>query len=206
MLGAQDVLQALSLVRNGRLYDLDSGRWPGMPIRHGHPPFQVVTYRTPRGVRNQGEHQGWLSDNRVCFGWHSEMLLGTVHTGTHIDSLAHITCGEDDHFHGGATSAERMGDLGLLESDASTIPPIIARGVLIDVASARGVPALPAHEPIGPDELRAALERYLHHGDGQARGAGARRRVRLLLRVPARAHRRRHRLHGPPRRAVLRRS
>jgi hypothetical protein len=57
MLGAQDVLQALSLVRNGRLYDLDSGRWPGMPIRHGHPPFQVVTYRTPRGVRNQGDHQ-----------------------------------------------------------------------------------------------------------------------------------------------------
>ena len=46
-----------------------------------------------------------------------------------------------------------------MRDDATDIPPIIARGVLIDVAGARGVTALDAHEPIGADELQSVLER-----------------------------------------------
>jgi kynurenine formamidase len=155
--GADALQRALGQVREGRLYDLDCGRWHGMPVWSGHPVFQVLTYRTPRGVHLQGDHDHWLGRNDVNFGWHSDLVMGSVHSGTHIDALSHITCGPDDHFYGGATSHDSLGDFGPLEHDATEIPSIVARGVLIDVAGHRGVDALPAHEPIGREEVEAIL-------------------------------------------------
>jgi kynurenine formamidase len=152
-----EIQAALSLAREGRMYDLDCGRFHGMPLFPGHPAFQVLTYRTPRGIQNQGD-QEWLGDNRVNYHWHSDMVMGTVHTGTHIDALSHVTCGEDNHWHGGANATDDVGDFGPLRDDATEIPPIIARGVLFDVPGHRGVDALDAHEPIGADELQAVLE------------------------------------------------
>jgi kynurenine formamidase len=152
------LLSALSLVREGRRYDLDCERFPGMPLFPGHPAFQVLSYRTPRGLINQGD-QEWIADNDVNFHWQSEMVLGTVHTGTHIDALSHITCGEGHGWHGGGSAERDLGDFGPLRDDATDIPPMITRGVLIDVAGARGVPALDAHEAVGPGELQEVLDR-----------------------------------------------
>jgi kynurenine formamidase len=152
------VRDALALARTGRTYDLECERFPGMPLFPGHPPFQVLAYRTPRGLVNQDD-QAWLADNDVNFHWQSEMLMGTVHSGTHIDALSHITCGEDHGWFGGGSAESDLGDFGPLRDDATEIPPIIARGVLIDVAGFRGLDALGAHEAIGPDELREALAR-----------------------------------------------
>lgn len=98
---AADVLGALSLVRQGHLYSLDCGRFAGMPMFPAHPPFQVLTYRTPRGIVNQGD-QDWLGENDVNFHWNSEMVMGTVHSGTHVDAFAHITCGTEHEWFGGA--------------------------------------------------------------------------------------------------------
>lgn len=158
-LDSSDRLAALRLIREGRVYDLDSGRFSGMPLFPAHPPFQVLSYRTPRGLENQGD-QEWLGENSVNFRWHSEMLMGTVHSGTHIDALSHITCGPDHSFFGGFSSNQDLGDFGPLQQDATEIPSLITRGVLIDIAGARGVEALDAHETIGPEELRATLERH----------------------------------------------
>ena len=149
---------ALALVREGRMYDLDCERFPGMPLFAGHPPFEVISYRTPRGLDNQGD-QAWLGENRVKFHWQSELVLSTVHSGTHIDALSHVTCGDDHAWFGGGSAERDLGDFGPLRDDATEIPPMITRGVLIDVAGARGVDALEAHEPIGPGELRDVLER-----------------------------------------------
>jgi kynurenine formamidase len=149
---------ALALVREGRMYGLDCERFPGMPLFPGHPPFQVLSYRTPHGLINQRD-QEWLEDNEVNFHWQSEMLMGTVHTGTHIDALSHITCGADHGWFGGGNAEHDLGDFGPMRGDATEIPPIIARGVLIDVPGARGVEALDAHEAIGPSELQQALDR-----------------------------------------------
>ncbi len=157
-LTAGDVRDALALATQGRIYDLDSVRFPGMPLFPSHPPFQVLTYRTPRGIDNQGD-QTWLGDNEVNFHWHSDMVMGTVHSGTHIDALAHICCGEGPGWYGGGSAERDVGDFGPLRGDATEIPPIITRGVLIDVAGARGVAALNAHEAIGADEVRRTLER-----------------------------------------------
>lgn len=155
-LSAEHVRGAMSLVRQGRVYDLDCVRFPGMPLFPGHPPFQVISYRSPRGLDNQGD-QTWLADNAVNFAWNSEVVMGTVHSGTHIDALSHIACGEDHSWFGGGCSDRDLGDFGPLRDDATDIPPIITRGVLLDVAGFREVAALGAHEPVGPEELQAVV-------------------------------------------------
>ena len=152
-----DVLGALALVTHGRVYNLDCGRFPGMPIFPGHPPFQVLSYRTPRGIANQGD-QEWLAENEPGYYWQSEMVMRMVHSGTHVDALSRITCGERHEWFGASNADEHLGDFGPLRGDATEIPPLIARGVLIDVAGARGVEALGAHEAIGADELRDVLD------------------------------------------------
>ena len=54
------VLEALRNVREGRIFDLGSGWWPGMPMHPTHAPFQLLTYRTPRGMRIQRDRPQML--------------------------------------------------------------------------------------------------------------------------------------------------
>ena len=42
-------LELLRMPKTGTAYDLSSGWWPGMPLATGHPPFHVMTYRSPAG-------------------------------------------------------------------------------------------------------------------------------------------------------------
>lgn len=156
-LGAADVLSALQLVREGRVFDLDSGRWPGMPLFSGHPPFQVTTYRTPWGIRASGDHEPF-EPNDARQLWLSEVVSGTMHSGTHIDALCHITRGPDDEFFGGRPAREHVSDFGVMAGDAWDIPPIVTRGVLIDVPAARGLHALPAGEEITREDVTRALD------------------------------------------------
>jgi kynurenine formamidase len=144
-LTARDALAAISLIEEGRVYDLDCGRWHGMPVWEEHAPMQVLSYRTSHGLAVQGD-QEWLGAerNHVNLGWNSELVSGTMHTGTHIDALSHVTCGPDSHWFGDTPASEALGDFGPMTHDAAAIPPIVARGVLVDVAGAKGVPALPA--------------------------------------------------------------
>lgn len=154
-----NLLELLALPRSGRIVDLDSGRWPGMPLWSGHPPFQLMTYRTPAGLRAQAD-QEWLAPevNDVNLGLVSELMIATCHSGTHIDALAHVTCGLDDHWHGGVPADGNLGDFGPTREDASQLPALVRRGVLIDVARFRCVPRLERGYGITADDLRRTLE------------------------------------------------
>jgi kynurenine formamidase len=159
------VLAGARLIRQGRMFRLARARFPKMPLFPGHPTFEVVTYRTPHGSRVMDEHH-WGLPNDACLGYMSELVIGTTHTGAHIDAHAHMTVGEDDHWHGGSAQRD-LGDFGPLKGDATDIPPLWRRGVLYDVPGHRGIEALPAGEPVGADEL-LAIER----SSGVAAGAG----------------------------------
>jgi kynurenine formamidase len=135
------------------MYRLARERFPKMPLFAGHPTFEVVSYRTPQGIRAAGD-QPWGPPNDACLGYMSELVMGTTHTGAHIDAHAHMTIGDDDRWHGGSARTD-LGDFGPLKGDATEIPPIWRRGVLYDVPGHRGVESLPAGEPVSADELRA---------------------------------------------------
>jgi len=149
----EEVRRLTGLIRDGRMYRLARDRFPKMPLFPGHPAFEVVAYRTPQGIRAAGD-QPWGPPNDACLGYMSELVMGTTHTGAHIDAHAHMTVGDDDRWHGGSARTD-LGDFGPLKGDATEIPPIWRRGVLYDVPGHRGVESLGAGEPVTAGELRA---------------------------------------------------
>ena len=96
-------LNIRDVARAGRLYSLAVDRFPGMPLFPGHPPFQVLTYRSPQGLRISGARP-WGPGNDAGLGYLCEYVLSTSHSGAHIDALAHMTIGEDDHWFCGAAA------------------------------------------------------------------------------------------------------
>jgi kynurenine formamidase len=145
------ILRALGDVKNGRIFDLGvlvdqrSFKWPG------HSPTQIMSYRSPHGAKLTKEMAPGTT------AWHSCALFISDNVGTQIDGLGHITSGNDDHWYNGFREREYGGDFGISKADADSIPPIIGRAVLIDVATWKGVDALPSNFAIGSKELQAAL-------------------------------------------------
>jgi kynurenine formamidase len=151
-------LAALQSVRTGQVFDLgitydrNSFKWPG------HSPGEIMTFRSPEGVQRQGDFAPALASSRGT-AWHSCALFINDNVATQIDSLCHATEGDDDHWYNGFTEQEWGGNFGPRKCDATTIPPIVARGVMIDVAGYKSVRALPPHYGITIDDLRGALSK-----------------------------------------------
>jgi kynurenine formamidase len=164
--GREQVLTAARLVSQGRIYSLARARFRGMPVFPGHPNFEVLSYRTPQGIRNAGD-QPWGPENDAGLGYMSELILASAHTGAHIDAHAHMTVGPTDRWHGGQASTD-LGDFGPLVGDATEIAPLWRRGVLFDIPAYRGIDFLPRGEPVTAQELGAverAQETTLGFGD-----------------------------------------
>ncbi|MBV9818997.1 MAG: cyclase family protein [Solirubrobacterales bacterium] len=161
----EHVRAAAALIRDGRMFRLARERFPKMPLFAGHPTFEVVSYRTPQGSRVTGDHH-WGLPNDACLGFMSELVIGTTHTGAHIDAHAHMTVGDEDRWHGGSARTE-LGDFGPVRGDATEIPPLWRRGVLYDVPGHRGVTALSAGEPVTGADLQA-----IEADTGVAAGSG----------------------------------
>ena len=153
-LPAEQVLRATRLVRQGKVIDLALPRFRGMPLFPGHPAFEVHAFRTPRGLRVGGDRP-WGPHNDVGLGYMSEVVSGSMHSGAHIDALAHMTIGPEARWYGGSTADQHLGDFGPTRGDGSKLPPILTRGVLLDVPAYRGLDALPKGEPVSAAELQA---------------------------------------------------
>jgi kynurenine formamidase len=151
---AGQVVAAARLVREGRMISLAAARYPGMPLFPGHPPFQVLNYRTPRGIRVTGARP-WGPINDAGLGYMAEYVMATSHSGAHVDALAHMTVDADMHWYGGGNADAHLTDFGPNHLDASALPPFFTRGVLLDAAGHRGVACLPKGSPIDAAELDA---------------------------------------------------
>ena len=89
-----------------------------------------------------------------------------THMGTHIDALNHF--GLDGKIWNGFSAEEHLGDRGWRVASAASIPPIIARGVLVDVAASKGVDMLPDGYRVTRNDLIKTLEKQgveLREGD-----------------------------------------
>jgi kynurenine formamidase len=88
-----------------------------------------------------------------------------THTGTHIDALNHF--GVDGQIYNGFRPEEHLGSRNWTRGGAEQIPPIIARGVLLDIASMKGEECLPPSYAITVEDCQQALESSgLTLGDG----------------------------------------
>jgi kynurenine formamidase len=150
---------ALQLVKTGRVYDLGATYSRNSFKFAGHSPGEVLTFRSPEGIRRQGDVKNLLDPalNPQGLAWHSSALFISDNVATQIDGLGHITAGADNHWYNGFKEADHGGNFGIRRCDVTKIPPIITRGVLIDVAGYRSVDALPSHYKITAEDLQAAL-------------------------------------------------
>jgi kynurenine formamidase len=86
------------------------------------------------------------------------MVMLSDHAGAQIDALSHVATGADNHWYNGFRVEDAASDFGPQKADASQIPPIIARGVLADVAGHLGVESLEKSHPITANELASTLD------------------------------------------------
>jgi kynurenine formamidase len=158
-LTSQSVLKALSLVKQGKVYDLGinydrtSYKWPG------HSPGEILTFRSPEGVKRQKDLAMTLPEsNPAGLAWHSCALFISDNVATQIDGLGHITTGDDNHWYNGFKESDWGGNWGIRKADATTIPPIVARAILVDIAGYQKVDALKGGKAITVDDLKKTLE------------------------------------------------
>ena len=137
---AQSLIEALGAAR---IFDLEQPRHPRMPVHPAHQPgFNYFLHRQHgRGVPEPPPRTSA-----------SGVLVMPEHTGTHIDALSHQA--ENLKLHGGIdVNSGVMTAGGFSVLGIETMAPLIARGVLLDVAGSKGLP--PEYE-ISAGELQAA--------------------------------------------------
>lgn len=79
------------------------------------------------------------------------------HTGTHIDGLNHVS--EDLRLYNGHRVEEVTGAFGTSKLGIDKTPPVITRGILVDMASFNHVKRLPADHLITSEEIQALLRK-----------------------------------------------
>jgi kynurenine formamidase len=136
---AEKRLAALSLVREGRLYDLGRVLDEHVPVFPGRAFHQTLVTTAHHA------NMGGLGVNRV--NWTTEVFSGTTQLGTHLDALSHLQQG------GFAYNGRKIDDLaspsGVTALGVETVPQIVTRGLLVDVSARRPGPG----DVIGVDDL-----------------------------------------------------
>ena len=149
-------LQVLSKISAGKTYDLSVEYFVGMPSFHslGDPGYQYWLTHTPHGtIVDNPNGLGEKMNKKVSYTGDAISLY--THMGTHIDALNHF--GLNGKIWNGFTPEKYLGNKGWKKTGAETIPPIIARGVLLDVADAKG--PLPKNYHITPQDLQLTLKK-----------------------------------------------
>ena len=133
-------------IASARTVDLAHPIEAGMPVSPNHPGFRMaLTRRHGDMVRADGGSAA------------SELMMLGGHTGTHVDALCHVSHNGRLFADVDASEAQRGG---LFKAHgAETIPIVVSRGVLLDVAALRGMPVLDAGYPITAQDLEHAAER-----------------------------------------------
>jgi kynurenine formamidase len=83
-----------------------------------------------------------------------ESASGAIHSGTHLDGLAHVGIGE--YAYNGHRYADIISPSGVTKLGAENIPPLFTRGLLLDIAALHGVAQLGPEQPITAADLAAA--------------------------------------------------
>jgi len=118
---------------------------------------------TPGGVKVEKLSPAGSSEDLALY---DDAVLMSTHSGTHIDSLNHL--GYGDKIYNGYEASQYLGNKGWTKAGADKIPPIITRGILIDVAGEKGVAMLPDSYEITSQDLERALTKQgtaLQQGD-----------------------------------------
>jgi kynurenine formamidase len=126
------------------VHDLGRCYEAGMPQSPNHPEFRHAL------VRRHGDAMradGGSAANDI-------VVMGT-HVGTHIDALCHVS--HEGALHGGVDAANAQTGGRFSTLGAETIPPIVGRGLLLDVPAHLGVEVCDPGYEVTAADLQGAL-------------------------------------------------
>ncbi len=141
-------LRAASLVKLGKSYAL------GVPTGPDTPAYPPRWYHMT--VLQLGASDGaTLGANKATS--YDDLLTTYMGVGSQIDGLGHM--GIDHHYYNGTPAAEFAGPAGLTKFSTHEIPPIVTRGVLLDMTRLYGQNPLPAGTAFNRAEIDEAAKR-----------------------------------------------
>jgi kynurenine formamidase len=149
------------------LFDLNVDYFIGMPswVAAGDPPYGIWMTHTPDGSIHDNL-SGVGSHVHERYSYCGDSIHLYTHCGTHVDTLNHL--GHDGMFWNGWTADKDLGSRIWTKGGLDKYPPIIARGVLLDVAGMHGVDELEAGYGITPKDLQDTIAKQgveLRKGD-----------------------------------------
>ena len=130
------IRKAAGLVKTGKTYSLAmplEAEGPQWPMRHKT--WRVTTYNAARPTHGSSD----------------DILMMHSHSGTHIDSLCHIWY--DGQLYNGYDAKEHVTSAGSTRNAIDNVPFIVGRGVLLDIATWKGVDHMYIGEGITADDL-----------------------------------------------------
>jgi kynurenine formamidase len=148
------VLSAVALVRQGIVHDLahvlhqDVPAFPGRTFRQ----YLTTNYHQINRRRPDAGPEGWGKNN---VNWIVEQVTATQQMGTHMDALNHLQVA--DRTYNGYQLADIAEDYGTNKLGVDTLPQIVTRGLLLDIATVRGVSHLEPGDVITVRDAEAAL-------------------------------------------------
>ena len=156
---SERVLSALGTVRQGNVHPLGIVVGPELPA---FPPRQMMLQ-----VVQPGQHHGRSLDDD--YGWPmsynddlSQLWFGM---GPQLDGLGHL--GEDGVFYNCNLGSDFAAITGLQTLGIQDVPPLVGRGVLLDMAEHFGVDALAGGQAFGSADIReAAAAQGIRFEDG----------------------------------------
>lgn len=152
----EKILEAVSLVKTGKVYELGHVYERGMPLL-GERTYAMFMPNMPAG--------GPFGDQNLVYN--DEFLCTEIgQVGTQFDGPGHIgkrmTMADEstvDVYYNGFNSDEIESPYGLRELGVENVKPFITRGILIDVAGYKGVETLPNGYVVTLADVRGALAR-----------------------------------------------
>ena len=152
-LSPESTLAALTLAKTGRVLDLSHVIENGAPyMPPNQTPYVIHSGATARNSQKIRAAMG--ATNKV--GANLERVGMTMHVGTHIDALGHFSIGE--HLYGGHNINDSVGDFGLIDLGIENMPPLITRGLCLDVSGLDGGEHLTPGRAVTADDLNRTCE------------------------------------------------
>jgi kynurenine formamidase len=147
-LSADAVKNAAGLVKLGKTYAL------GVPTGPDTPAYPPRWYHMT--VLQLGASDGaTLGSNKATS--YDDLLTTYMGVGSQIDGLGHM--GVDHVYYNGTKAADFAGPAGLTKFSTHEIPPIVSRGVLLDMTRQFDADPLPAGTAFNRKEIDAAAKR-----------------------------------------------
>jgi kynurenine formamidase len=148
LITAEATLRGARCVKKGRSFSL------ALPLHHGG----VQTGRIPKRINplhTMVSVNTPFTGDRACVCLSDDMVVMGLQASTHWDGLAHVSY--EDRLYNGFPASTVSAEGGATRCGIEKLKPIVTRGLLLDVARAKGVKRLEPAYPITTADLDAAV-------------------------------------------------